>query len=118
MYEKDSQRIQTARVAASSDPAVRVWTAASVDDLAVQAVALMNHAALPLPPGTVHDLVALAMPRGTPTGIDTEFRPWSQHEAATFHYHSVGELILGDSVGATAIHRTYPGATDNEVRRF
>jgi hypothetical protein len=113
MYEKDAQRIQLARVAASSDGAVRAWTASNVEELAVQAIALMDFSGVALPKGTIDDLVALVVPRRSPFATETEFRPWSQQEVVAFGYHSVGEIVLGDSVNAFTLSRTLPTVTDN-----
>src|SRR5256885_9301558 len=77
MYEQDPQRLPTARSTISTDPAVRVWTAAKRDLLAVQALALMDHAGVQLPPGRMEELVSIRIPAAKLSGVDTEFHPWS-----------------------------------------
>lgn len=122
MYEQDPRRLRAARSTVSTDPAVHTWTAAGKDGLVIQAIALMDHAGVPLPPGTIQDLVAVRIPAAQLSGVDTEFHPWSNQELhaalARGATRNLGELRLGDNVQAVHILQEWPGLNDNQVRLF
>jgi hypothetical protein len=122
MYEQEPWQLVNARSAASTNPAVRVWTAANGDDLALQALALMDGARVPLPPGTPEELASLRIPARQFAGVDTEFHAWNNQELqvrlARGSPHNVGEIRVGDNVQADSIMRIFPRLTENQARLF
>jgi len=122
MYELDSQKLTVARSTTTTDPAVQIWTPANKDGLAIQAIALMDRAGVPLPPGTIDDLVSVRVPALQSSGVDTEFHPWSNHElqvaVARGAKHNLGEVRLGENAQASRILQDWSGMNDNQVRLF
>jgi hypothetical protein len=122
MYEQSPQQLAAARSTVFTDTAVDIWTAARTDDLAMQAIALMDWAGVPLPPGTIDDLVSIRIPAAHPAGVDTEFHPLGNQEVqatlARGGRRNLGELRLGDNVQVARVRQAYSGLTENQVRVF
>jgi hypothetical protein len=120
MYEQDPTKLVVARGAITIDAAVQVWTVAEKDRLAEQAIALVDHAGVPLPPGTLEDLVSIRIPAPQLSAVDTEFHPWNSQEvrsaSAGGRTVNLGEIRLGDNIQGHRVLQDYPALSPNQVR--
>jgi hypothetical protein len=86
----------------------------------MQAIALMDHAGVPLPPGTLDDFVSIRVPAPQLSGVDTEFHPWNNQEVQSVSgggpNANLGEIRLGDNVQAPRVLQEYPALASNQVR--
>src|SRR5437016_3282212 len=102
MYEQSPQALTTALATVTTDSAVRYWTVADMGALALQALALMERAGAPLPPGTVEEFVSLRAPQRLLLPVATKFCPWTtlkrQQRSAARASANLGEVHLGDNL--------------------
>jgi hypothetical protein len=122
MYEQDPHRLADARSTVSSDGATRLWTVATLDHLFHQSLALMEHAGVALARGTLEELVSVRVPASRVSGVDTEFRPWSNQEVKARISQggatNLGEIRSGDNVQSGRVLQKFRGMTDNQIRLF
>jgi hypothetical protein len=110
---------KAANAAATEGPTI-VWTVSNLEELGIQAVALMQGAGVMLPSGDLEDFVSLTIPRTGLFGVLTEFEPWDSTQAqarvAQGGTRNLGEVRLGDHVQEVAIRAEFPNLTANQVR--
>jgi hypothetical protein len=122
MYETNPHRLALALATVTADPAVQYWTAADVESLALQALALMAQAGVVLPPGTLEEFVSLRAPARRLSPVATEFTPWSNQEKQVRQLGgapaNLGEIRLGDNLLPASLLHSFPGLSSNQQRIF